>query len=244
MRASEGPRWTRAVNARSGRLHETVKSGVKEWGRVLLLAAAAFLLRIYQIDRQELWFDEATSYYFATIMGAIAHENTPPLYYLLLRAWMAVAGTDETAIRLLSALFGTVFVLAILWAGRTFFNAAAGWWSGLFSTFAPIHIYYSQEARAYVLATLLVLLTYVLLWRAMERMTPRSWLLASAAALLALHTHYLTFFALLPAALLVNLWPHLTECGDAGSPLAALSCSAVSSFSHGSSGALSSPVIR
>lgn len=174
---------------------------------ILLLAASAFLLRIHQIGRQELWFDEADSYFLATIPTGLVHSNTPPLYYLLLRTWMAVAGTDETAIRLLSAIFGTLFVLVTLWAGRTFFNTAVGWWSAAFSALAPIHIYYSQEARPYALAVLLVLVTYVLLWRALARMTWRSWLLASAVALLALYSHYIVIFALLPTALLVYLWP-------------------------------------
>jgi mannosyltransferase len=186
-----GPRWRRLLG-------------------VLGLVAAAFLLRLHQIGRQEIWFDEADSYFLATIPTGLAHSHTPPLYFLLLRWWMTVAGTDEAAVRLLSAIFGTLFVLAVWWAGRTFFNAAVGWWSAAFSAVAPIQIYYSQEARTYALSVLLVLMAYVLLWRALERMTWRSWLLTSVVALLALYSHYVTVFALLPTALLVFLWPSST----------------------------------
>lgn len=186
----------------------------KEWpayaGGALILLLALFL-RVYQIGQQELWFDESFSYHLATISGAVArnlrHENTPPLYYLLLRAWVKVAGTSEAALRLPSAMFGTLFVGAVIWAGRTFFNVRVGLWSGLFAAVAPLHVYYSQEARTYSLLTLLLLLTYVLLWRALERNTGVAWLLVTISGVLTLYSHYFAVFGLLPTVFLVWMWP-------------------------------------
>src|SRR6185295_20181805 len=74
----------------------------------------AFLLRVFRIGEQELWIDEAFSFHMATVptglWAALRLENSPPLYYLLQRAWVSFAGVTETAIRLPSACFGALGV--------------------------------------------------------------------------------------------------------------------------------------
>jgi hypothetical protein len=167
-------------------------------------------LRLHRIGGQELWLDEAFSWYMTTtpkLMKALLIENSPPLYYLLLRGWVGVAAESEAVLRLLSAAAGTLFVAAVLWAGWEIFDARVGLWSGGAAALAPLHIYYSQEARAYALLVLLLLLTHVLVWRALRRNTWPRWALASASALLALYTHYLAILGLLPGAFLLWLRP-------------------------------------
>ena len=66
-----------------------------------------------------------------------------------------------------------------------------------------MHLYYSQEARPYALLVTLVMLTMVLLQRAIERDRWIDWTLASVAGLLALFTHYFAILALVPAMGLV-----------------------------------------
>jgi uncharacterized membrane protein len=177
------------------------------WG---LLAAAivvlAGFLRIHRLGAQEIWLDEAFSFHMATTRGLIqtlSAENSPPLYYLLVRGWVDLAGQSESALRMISALAGTLCVAAIIWAGRELVAPAVGLWGGLVAAVAPIHIYYSQEARAYVLLTLALTVTYAALGRALKRNTWPWWTLASAGALLALYTHYFALLGLLPTAALV-----------------------------------------
>lgn len=185
----------------------------RDW-RFLAAAVAivvvAFLLRIYRIGEQELWVDEAFSFHIATIpnwLGSLSIDTNPPLYYLLLRAWIKIAGQSEAALRLLSAGLGTLFVMAAIWAGREFFTPSVGLWSGWFGAVAPLHIYYSQEARTYTLLSLALLLTYVMIWRALRKNTLKSWILVSACALFALYAHYFAILGLLSAAFLVLIWP-------------------------------------
>ena len=180
-----------------------------EWTTVaalVIILTVALLLRVYQIGEQELWFDEAFSFHVATLSSgfgqALRLENTPPLYYLLLRAWIPIAGTGEAAVRLLSAIFSTLFVLAVFWAGMEFFNRRVALWSSCFAAVAPVQIYYAQEARAYALAAAAVLAAYVLLWRALKRQTFAAWLSFCVLALAALYTHYFTLIALLPTVIL------------------------------------------
>jgi 4-amino-4-deoxy-L-arabinose transferase-like glycosyltransferase len=174
------------------------------------IVCLALLLRVYRIGEQELWWDEAFSFLMATIPSGIGEalrlENSPPLYYLALRFWVFVTGTSETTIRLLSALCGTLFVVTVLWAGRQLFDARVAFWSGLFAAVAPFHIYFSQEARPYALASLALMSAYVLLWRAIDHKNVIPWLWVSLAALIAVYSHYFSVIALLPTILLV--WAH------------------------------------
>ena len=99
-------------------------SGGRDWQYVAVAAAivvAGFLLRINQIGQDELWFDEAFSFHMVTLAswpGDLLKYDNPPLYYLLLHAWIQLVGQSESAIRMLSAIFSTLFVVTILWIGR------------------------------------------------------------------------------------------------------------------------------
>jgi uncharacterized membrane protein len=121
---------------------------------------------------QELWLDEAFSFYRATVPGGlrpdVVGDVSPPFYYCLLRGWIPFVGTSEGALRLFSAICGTLFVLAAIWAGCELFTRSVGVWSGGVAALAPLHIYYSQEARTYALLTLLIMLVIILLWRALR----------------------------------------------------------------------------
>ncbi len=170
----------------------------------------AFLLRLYRIGAQGLWADEAYSFYL--LDSSLRGESGGPVrslhavYYFLLWGWMKAAGSSETALRLPSAIFGSLFVLAAAWAGREYFSPSVGIWSGLFAAVSPIHIYYSQEARPYALLMLALLVAQVLLWRAWRANSRKSLMLASTAGFVALGSHPYALLGLLPACLLPLLW--------------------------------------
>ncbi len=197
------------------KLSKSRKSDLLPDWRFLATASAivvvALLLRLYHIGAQEFWLDEALSFHTATMpnwLGApLIENNTPPLYYLLLREWMPLAGQSEASIRLLSAVFGTIFVAMVIWAGREIFDPRVGLWSGLIAAVAPIHIYYSQEARAYALLTLALLATYATLWRALKTNLWRWWALFSLSSLVAFYSHYFAILGLLPTVYLLLVWP-------------------------------------
>lgn len=177
------------------------------------IVVVAFALRLHRIGVEEFWLDEAFSFQDVTTPGwpaGIRFKDVPPLYPILLRGWMALAGDSETALRLLSALCGTLFVAAVMVVGRAMFNHGVGLWSGVWAALSPMHVYYSQEARAYALLTLLLAATYGLAWRATERDRWRDWALVSASAAAALYTHYLAIFALVPTLAIVVCRP---PCG-------------------------------
>ena len=185
-------------------------------GRFLLcaagLVAVAFLLRLHRIGAAELCLDEAFSFQDVTASGwvdALRFKDVPPLYPLLLRGWMALAGDSEAGLRLLSALLGTLFVGLTIWAGREIFEPRVGLWSGLWAAVSPMQVYYSQEARPYALLTALLVATYVLLWRALQVDTPARWATVCGVVAAALYSHYLAILGLLPTVLMLSIRPTL-----------------------------------
>src|SRR4029453_2552747 len=72
-------------------------------------------LAFYRIDHQSLWADEATSMMRADpTRPLLIHEwlfngQSPP-YFLLLHLWTKWCGTNELALRSLSALLGAIVV--------------------------------------------------------------------------------------------------------------------------------------
>lgn len=179
------------------------------WTAAGIVGLAAFL-RLYQIEKQQIWFDEAGSFHSsvsANWLKTMQLDPNPPLYFLLLRGWVSLAGTSELSLRLPSAIAGSLFVIVVIWAGLTLFDNRTGLWSGAFAAVAPMHIYYSQEARGYSLLLLMLLLTYVVLWRALEKNSPWAWIAVFVCEAAAVGTHYLAVVGLLPTLFLVLMWP-------------------------------------
>jgi len=126
------------------------------------LAAASALLRMSLLDTWY-WADEGQSIGIAShrlfdIPGLLRRDGSPPLYYLLLHGWMAVAGRSETATHILSLVFALAVVPVAFWGGRTFFGARAGWCCAVLAACNPFLTYYGQETRMYSLVALLSLL--------------------------------------------------------------------------------------
>lgn len=128
--------------------------------RVWLLFALAFVLRLIALN-QSLWLDEATTakvvhLSFSEIIRTFSvNDFHPPLYYFLMKIWTGIAGYSEISLRLPSVLFS-------LAAGFTIYKIAnllkkgSGIWAAAFFLFNPLILYYSQEARMYMMIVLLM----------------------------------------------------------------------------------------
>src|SRR5258706_10207541 len=78
-----------------------------------LLFILALALRLYRLDAQSLWLDEGGTWAEVTGKGWLAllaelwsRAAAYPLYHVLLKAWVGVAGDSEWALRFPSALAG------------------------------------------------------------------------------------------------------------------------------------------
>ena len=128
---------------------------------ILLLAA---LLRFYRIGASSLWSDEGNSWALASRSFArIAHDAAldihPPGYYWALKVWTMIFGSDVVAIRSLSAVAGIALIYAIYRIGRSYRRpfesiSSLAIVAALVATLNPLQVYYSQEARMYMLLAL------------------------------------------------------------------------------------------
>jgi hypothetical protein len=127
---------------------------------VILFTLVGFGLRVQRLNFQPLWGDEGWSFYFAgqslpNLLALTALDIHPPLYYLLLKLWLFLAGTGAEIARFLSVLAGVLLIPALYNLGRRFFDERVGLMAAAVATGAPLAVYYAQEVRMYQLVTLL-----------------------------------------------------------------------------------------
>src|SRR6476660_6370841 len=144
---------------------------------ILLLALVAFALRVFQLDKQSFWYDEAFSVYLsrfdlATITARTAADIQPPLYYYLLNVWMTLTGDSEFAVRFLSLFFGVLTIPLMYVTARRLFNSTTAVFAAIIATLSALYLWYSQEARMYTLITFLGLLSSYALIRALSSPSP------------------------------------------------------------------------
>ena len=184
-----------------------------------LLTLAAFALRLAQIGFQPLWGDEGWSVYFAAMpladmLHLTAADIHPPLYYVLLHGFFALAGTGAIQARLVSVVAGTLLVPVMAALGRRLIPARGGGLAAAaVAAFAPMAVYYSQEVRMYGLVTLFGALSTVFLldWLAGNRRA--GWGYAVTAAL-GLYTMYYAVFVIAAQGVFV-IWEHRVHSADA-----------------------------
>ena len=183
---------------------------------VCLLVVLAAAIRFATIATQSFWTDEALTVYevrlpLGAMINTVAHyETSPPLYFLSVWAWGHVFGTSEAGLRSLSALAGIVFVPIAYVVGRELVSRWAGLLTAAFVAVNPFLIWYSQEARAYML--LAAFAGASLLWFVRARREPSGrnlawWAIFSALALM---THFFAGFVVAPEAVWL-LWIHRTR---------------------------------
>ncbi len=138
----------------------------------LLLAT---ILRFYQLDGTSLWNDEGNSWAmlarsYGEIAAAAAADIHPPGYYWLLKSWSLLAGDSAWAMRALSAVLGVLLVALVAAIGRQSVRGRPGWiyfpaLAAALAALNPFQIYYSQEARMYMLLAVEAAgLFWALLW--------------------------------------------------------------------------------
>lgn len=178
---------------------------------LLLIVLLGFVLRVISIN-QSFWLDEATSvlvardFSFSDIITRFSPGDFhPPLYYFLLKIWIGVFGATEIGARSLSVVLGLATIPLVFLIGRKLLNKETGLIAALFFATAPLHIYYSQEARMYVLATFLATLL-ILFFLRIKKDSRRfyNWVGFIIAGSLLIYTHYQTLSLFI--VLIAYLW--------------------------------------
>ena len=178
--------------------------------RWYLIASAivAATIRLIGITKADIWHDEGYTLMLIQhepldIIARTARDFHPPLYYLLSHWWCGLFGTSELTIRSLSLICSVGVVILIYFiAKRLLFSEATARLAVIFAAFGPFLVRYSQEARMYGLAALLVTSATLALLIALDNARQTShkrqrfqwWIIYGLLMASALYTHYYTAF--------------------------------------------------
>lgn len=175
---------------------------------IFLLAGfllAAFGLRLFRLDYQSLWWDEGISLHLATssladIIGDRLDNIHPPLYFFLLKGWLALTGISPFTGRYLSALasltqVALVFAAARHWSGSNR-RAALPWIAATLMLLSPLSVIYGQEIRVYALLPVVYIAALLLAEHLVtaDKMAVRSLFFLAVVEWLGLHLHYIAIF--------------------------------------------------
>jgi mannosyltransferase len=168
----------------------SVTRSARGWAHTLSLSAvllAAFALRIWLLGNQNIWWDEGLAIW-AVRQGWVrmtlwtASDVHPPLYFWLLKACVSLGGESEFAARFISLLCGVLTVAALYSLAKALLGRRIALLAAALLAFSRFHVWWSQEMRMYIVATLWgVLSLYMLLrwfaaegwWSADRQMRPR-----------------------------------------------------------------------
>lgn len=160
-------------------------------------------LRLVSIN-QSLWLDEAISvqtalnYSVPEILTQFAPKDVhPPLYYIILNLWLKIFPLSEFYIRLPSIIFGLLTAVFVYKIYKLAFEDKKGaFLSMLLLLLSPLHLYYSQEARNYSLASFLVAGSFYYFIKLLKKGGLKNTALYTVFSVLMLYSHYLCWFIL------------------------------------------------
>lgn len=136
---------------------------------IWIILIIGFLLRSLSLD-QSLWLDEAINVLATqkySLLGMITEyaiaDFHPPGFFIILWVWTHIFGIGEVFVRIPSVIFGVITIFVTYLIGKKIHSKQLGLVVSLLLAINPLHIYYSQEARMYALATLAVAVNVLLL---------------------------------------------------------------------------------
>ncbi|MFY9749290.1 MAG: glycosyltransferase family 39 protein [Methanoregula sp.] len=165
---------------------------------LIVLTVIGIFLRFYNLGFNSLWLDEASTYTisvksFADIWQVTASgEFNPPLFYWIEHV-MLMLGNNEVILRFIPALLGVLTIPLFYLIGKEFLDRNAGIIAAAACTVSPFLIYYSQEARAYMMMLFFVALATIFFLKAMKSGSLIHWILFGIFSALAFWSHFYAF---------------------------------------------------
>ncbi len=168
---------------------------------ISVLLVLGVVTRFFGISYQSLWIDEGATYYYSHFTWdqfMDDPEPNSPVYYMMQGLVFDMLGTNEFAMRCISALCSaltvpSVYVLARKVTGNRYVSLLAA----AITLVSPIMIEYGQEGRGYAPMVFLFVCQLIVLLYALERPGWRYWIILSLLSALNLAMHYMSIVATL-----------------------------------------------
>ncbi len=174
------------------------------------LTLLALVLRAADVMGRSLWLDDGVTLLrlasswpdnllnIVYLYDVPTIDTHPPLYFVLLKAWVVFAGQSEFALKWVSVLAGVIVVPLTYSLARRMFTPATGVLAGVTALLSPAIQWYSHDIRMYSLVVALsALTTYAMCRLITPRPTDRwlrrrihAWIAWGMLTFLSISTHY------------------------------------------------------
>jgi uncharacterized membrane protein len=141
---------------------------------------------------------DSTRPFAATVQGlAVDEPQITPLFFVVDRAWAAIAGSSIPALRFPAVIFGLGAIAAMFWlCFELTQNRFIGGIGAALMAVSPFFINYDGQARQYSVWTLLICVTSALLLRALRANRRRTWFWYAITMALAIYADPLSLCVL------------------------------------------------
>jgi mannosyltransferase len=186
---------------------------------LFLILTFSLAMRLWKIDFQSLWLDELHTMnesdpdirWKDMLFYLKCCDQHPPLYFVLSRISFELFGHTALSARLIAVVAGTTSVWAMFLLGKEILNKNLGLIAAALTAVNYYNLYYSQEARGYILAFLFAALSFLFFIRLLKNKTIKNSILYAVFTLLLLFSHYYSLFVLASQIVLIILFFFLTE---------------------------------
>ncbi len=169
---------------------------------IILIVLIAFVFRLISIG-QSFWLDEGINVVFANslsyknlILNYSLGDFHPPLYHIILKLFLQLFSATELSARMPSVIFGILTVYVIYLIGKKLYDEKTGLIAATLMATAPLHIYYSQEARMYAMAAFFTSLSAYFFISIISKDKIIFWIGFVVSTTLMLYTDYVPYFML------------------------------------------------
>jgi len=167
------------------------------WALPAIATLVFGIFRLPELTRSPLWYDELFSLGVAelpigdSLRRIIADHTNPPLFYLLLKGWMALGGDSDHWVRLLPCLLAMLLGAALVWLAREVrVGARAGMLAVALAAASPLSVDLANEVRGYSLLALMACLSLAATLHDRTRRTRETFALMTILNIALVHTHY------------------------------------------------------
>ena len=193
--------------------------------------AIATVLRVWRLDFQSLWLDEAYTVSYAgaqTLQSTLEHALKPgengPLYFFIMHHWLEKLGSDAASLRAFSVVAGIAAVPLAAWAYWRVLPSPLPLILAFAIAVAPYQVWYAQEGRMYTLVLALSLLGIGAHLRGLRRgRSPMWWAVSMVALWAAIFSHLFAVLLAVVLPLYALIYPASSTRRTAGIVLPGLS---------------------
>lgn len=171
--------------------------------KIFIILILGLVLRLISLD-QSLWLDEGITAnvvrnysYWQILKNFSPFDFHPPLYYFLIKFWRGFFGDLEVSLRIPSVIFSLLTGYIIYLIGKEIKNKSLGFWAMIFFIFNPLNVYYSQEARMYMMTTFFTTFSLFFLFKIQNSKFKIYLLLFNIFLVLSFYTFYGSIFLIL-----------------------------------------------